>query len=345
MSTSLMRLAVAGAILATPGAAAAHATLEEANAKAGSMYKAVMRVPHGCDGQATHTLSIQLPNGFIAAKPMPKAGWDLKVKQGPYDQTYDYFGTAMSEGPVEVVWSGGQLEDFHYDEFVVRGRIVDMPDGTALAFPTTQICADGEVSWSELAAPGQDPHDLDRPAPILMVSSSAHEGHGGHGGHGSSDTSAAIPEPVIVGDLKIEASWTRATPPGARVGAGYLVITNTGDEPDVLVGGSAPFASLIEIHEMSMIDGTMRMRPIDGGLVIAPGATEKLQPGGNHVMFMGLTEGIEEGSPVIATLEFERAGTVELMFTPGPMGGGSPFGGDDGAHGGGHGHGNHSHSN
>ncbi|MEM6846729.1 MAG: copper chaperone PCu(A)C [Pseudomonadota bacterium] len=214
--------------------------------------------------------------------------------------------------------------------------------GALFAVPASAV-ANATLQPTALTA-GQTLGDLAHAAPVFVGSNTSHEGHSGHG---NKDATAAMPDPVIVGDLRIEASWTRATPPGARVGAGYLIITNTGEEPDVLVGGSAPFASFIEVHEMSVTDGTMRMRPIEGGLVIAPGVTETLQPGGNHVMFMGLIEGIEEGSPVVATLEFERAGTVELMFTPGPMGGGSPFVGDAGAHGGGHSHshGGHSHSN
>ena len=95
-------------------------------------------------------------------------------------------------------------------------------------------------------------------------------------------------EAVERGDLRIEDAWTRQPPPGARAGGGYLRITNRGTRPDRLVEGTAPFADAIEIHSMSVVDGIMRMAEIEGGLVIAPGETAELVPGGNHVMMIGL---------------------------------------------------------
>ena len=118
---------------------------------------------------------------------------------------------------------------------------------------------------------------------------------------------------VAAGKLKIEGAWTREPPPGARVGGAYLTITNGGDAPDRLLGGTAAFAERIEIHSMSVTDGVMRMREIEGGLEIAPDTQEVLEPGGNHVMMMGLTDGaLEAGDTVRLRLRFERAGEVEI---------------------------------
>ncbi len=97
-------------------------------------------------------------------------------------------------------------------------------------------------------------------------------------------------EDVTAGSLKISAPWTRATPKGASVGGGYLKITNTGTTPDRLIGGSTDVASRFEVHEMSMDNGVMKMRPVAGGIEIKPGQTVEFKPGGYHVMFVGLKQ-------------------------------------------------------
>ncbi len=117
-----------------------------------------------------------------------------------------------------------------------------------------------------------------------------------------------------VGPLKIGHPWSRATPDGAKVAGGYLKITNTGTEPDRLVGGSFDRAGRFEVHEMKVADGTMTMRPITGGLVIAPGETVTLEPGGLHIMFLDLKSGLAEKDKVKGTLVFEKAGSVEVEF-------------------------------
>jgi periplasmic copper chaperone A len=120
---------------------------------------------------------------------------------------------------------------------------------------------------------------------------------------------------VQAGALKIGQPWSRATPNGAQVGAGYLTITNTGPEPDRLVGGSLANAGRVEVHAVTMENGVMRMHPVEGGLEIKPGETVVLKPGGNHMMFMDLTAPLREGETVEGTLIFEKAGTVRIPFT------------------------------
>ncbi len=111
---------------------------------------------------------------------------------------------------------------------------------------------------------------------------------------------ASVVEPAAdktykVGALVIEAPWARATPGGAKVGGAYLKITNTGTEADRLVGGTLPVAAAVEVHEMSMTDGVMKMRKLDKGLEIKPGQTVELKPGGYHIMFTGLQRRPEAG--------------------------------------------------
>jgi copper(I)-binding protein len=124
-------------------------------------------------------------------------------------------------------------------------------------------------------------------------------------------------EDVTVGSLKISAPWARATPKGASVGGGYLKITNTGNAPDRLVGGSTDIAKTFEVHEMSMENGVMKMRPVAGGIEIKPGQTVELKPGGYHVMFVGLKKQLMQGEHFKATLDFAKAGKVDVDFSVG----------------------------
>ncbi len=135
---------------------------------------------------------------------------------------------------------------------------------------------------------------------------------------------AARAEPVEVGPLVLDNPWTRATPPTAEVAGGYVTITNTGATAERLVGGEAPFAGRVEIHEMTMADGVMRMRELARGLAIPAGATVALEPGGYHVMFMDLAAPLAAGERVTATLRFEQAGPVTLTFDVAPIGASEP---------------------
>ena len=113
-----LKLFVLGALVAVSFPAHAHITLERTEAPVGGSYKALLRVPHGCQGSPTIAVRVKIPDGVIAVKPMPKPGWTLSVVRGKYSKTYEYFHNAkLSEGVVELSWSGGNLSDDHYDEF------------------------------------------------------------------------------------------------------------------------------------------------------------------------------------------------------------------------------------
>lgn len=127
-------------------------------------------------------------------------------------------------------------------------------------------------------------------------------------------------EEVKAGDLVITQAWSRATPGGAKVGGGYLTIENKGSAPDRLIGGSADVSAKIQVHEMSMNNGVMTMRPVEGGLVIEPGKTVKLSPGGLHLMLLDLKGSLKQGEKLPITLEFEKAGKVQVVFDVGSIG-------------------------
>ena len=131
---------------------------------------------------------------------------------------------------------------------------------------------------------------------------------------------------IKAGGLVLGHAWARATPGGAEVGGGYLTIENKGTAPDKLLGGSSPAAAEIEVHEMAMKNEVMTMRPVSGGLSIPPGQTITFAPGGYHIMMMGLKAPLKQGDRVPMTLQFEKAGKVDVTFDVQSIGATQPSG-------------------
>jgi periplasmic copper chaperone A len=123
------------------------------------------------------------------------------------------------------------------------------------------------------------------------------------------------------GAITINHPWARATPQGASVGAGYFSLTNTGTTPDRLVGGTAAAAEQVELHQMTMVDGVMRMRPVKNGIELAPGQTVEFKSGAFHLMMIDLKQPLQQGQRVKGTLTFEKAGTVDIEFAVEGIGG------------------------
>ena len=171
-------LVTAAALVLGAGTAFAHVSLQVKEAPVGSSYRATFQVPHGCEGKPTNVVRVQIPEGVIAVKPQPKAGWTLEKVRGAYANSYDYYGTPTSEGVKEIVWSGGNLGDDEYDEFVLRVYLTkDLKAGDTLYFPVVQECPDGAAErWIELPAEGQSADDLELPAPGVKLL----EATGGH---------------------------------------------------------------------------------------------------------------------------------------------------------------------
>lgn len=315
-------------LLTTQSIALAHVTLATGEARTGTYYKAVLQVPHGCDGTATQSIRVQIPEGVIGVKPMPKPGWTLSITRGAYAKSYQSHGKAVTEGPKEIVWSGGSLSDDNYDEFVFTSFLAgDFQPGQSVAFPTVQQCAKGEARWDQIAADGQNPHSLKSPAPALrIVADSATTGQAqmDHSkmGHGQAAAPAGT-DTYKIGDLLVASPWTRATPGGAKIAGGYLKVTNNGTSADRLTGATTASADRVEIHEMSMTDGVMKMRPLADGLTIKPGETVELKPGGFHMMFMDIKQPLKQGETLKATLTFEKAGKLDVSFNVNAIGAGA----------------------
>ena len=166
-----MRLtAVVLVAVLTGSSASAHITLEKREAAIGTPYKAVFVVPHGCAGSATVKIRVQIPEGVVAVKPMPKAGWNLEVVKGKYTGEYDVHGAKLSEGVKEVVWSGGKLPDEFYDEFVISTSLTaGLKPNTTLYFPTVQECEQGISRWIDIPAEGEAVHGGEEKTPAPGV--------------------------------------------------------------------------------------------------------------------------------------------------------------------------------
>lgn len=164
------RAATAGVILLAMAAPAfAHITLAVQEAPTGS-YRATFKVPHGCDGAATTAIRIQIPEGVISVKPMVKPGWTIDTKKGDYAKSYTLYGAELTSGVTEVDFTGGNLPDAFYDEFVLTGTLSDsFIPGDTVYFPVVQECGPAADRWIEIPASGQTVDDLKRPAPHLTI--------------------------------------------------------------------------------------------------------------------------------------------------------------------------------
>ncbi|WP_173932533.1 DUF1775 domain-containing protein [Chelativorans sp. Marseille-P2723] len=297
----LTALAASALCGASTVAATAHISLQQKEAAPGT-FKAVLGVPHGCDGEATRSLRVQIPEGFIGVKPMPKPGWEIEIEEGAYAGTYRLHGDDVDSGPKAVTWHGGSLSDAHYDEFVLHGTLAGVEPGQKLYFPAVQTCASGEEPWTEI--PTSDAR-VERPAPVLTILTA----EGAADGHDHQSVAEAM-----VGDIGITNHWARAMLPGQPTAGAYMTIENYGQEADRLVSAASPAAGKVEIHTMEVVDDVMVMRPVEGGLEIPANGSVALEPGGLHLMLMDVAEPFVEGGEVPVTLVFEKTGEVELSL-------------------------------
>ncbi|MCG6118071.1 MAG: copper chaperone PCu(A)C [Aquimonas sp.] len=120
--------------------------------------------------------------------------------------------------------------------------------------------------------------------------------------------------PVLASDLSVSDPWARPTPPGSRVGAGYVQILNGGDSARRLLSAESPLAGSMEIHTMIEEDGMMRMRKLAEGLEIPAGGRVELKPGAEHLMFFSPTQAFVEGETIPVTLIFDGEERLEVPF-------------------------------
>jgi len=165
----MLRTILLGAVgaLASVACASAHVTLETGEASVGASYKAVMRVPHGCEGSATTAIRIRIPSGVIGVKPKPKPVWQLNVVTGSYPKPFTLRGAKVTEGVTELSWSNGKLADAHYDEFIFTSVLAEeLEAGKTIYFPVVQECERGVHRWIEIPKDGENSPE---PAPGLKL--------------------------------------------------------------------------------------------------------------------------------------------------------------------------------
>ncbi len=177
--SSTIKIIAACAISAGAIPVFAHIVLESKSAPASSSYKAVFLVGHGCQGSATTGVAVQIPTGFLGAKPYPKAGWTVSTQLGKLAKPHDSHGKRVTEDVTLVSWKASNREaalpDAFFDEFVLRGKLPE--SAGPLWFKVLQTCDSGSNDWSDIPASGTATQGLKFPAVLLEIQPAASAQH------------------------------------------------------------------------------------------------------------------------------------------------------------------------
>ncbi|GAA3935034.1 copper chaperone PCu(A)C [Actinoplanes auranticolor] len=143
---------------------------------------------------------------------------------------------------------------------------------------------------------------------------------------GSDATAGGAPAPAAAPSasaastaLTVKDPWVKATKAGAMTAA-FAILVNDGTTDITVVSAESP-ASPMELHEMTVQDGKMLMRPKQGGFVIKAKSTHELSPGGDHLMLMKPAAAIEAGGEVTFTLTLADGRTVPFTAIAKPFAG------------------------
>jgi uncharacterized protein YcnI len=157
----------------------AHIGLSVGEAQIGSTFLLGLGIGHGCEGQPTIAVRLQIPAGVISVQPIPKPGWDIDMVTGGYAAPQMQGDTPVAEGVTEVHWTGGNLPSAFYDQFFIRVRIAnDVEPGTMIWFPVIQECTEDVHRWITVPVEGQP--EPEEPTPGLRVIEATEMGGGGH---------------------------------------------------------------------------------------------------------------------------------------------------------------------
>lgn len=170
---------LAGAVLAVgaPLAAIAHVNVTPTSTAAGSTSQLTFGVGHGCDGSPTTALTFTIPEDFVSVTPNVNPNWTVeKVMVDLAEPITDAHGNSLVQRVGQVVYTAKTpLADGYRDTVTLQVTLPDDADGSEIAFPVLQSCEVGETDWSELAEDGQDPHELEHPAPTVAVTAAEAE--------------------------------------------------------------------------------------------------------------------------------------------------------------------------
>ncbi len=183
LSKNLLRLAAVPALSAFvtfAPATHAHVTLEWQSALAGTYYKAVFKVGHGCGSSPTRQVVVDLPEGVRGARPMPRPGWTVEITRATLARPYTSHGRTVTEDVTRITWTARSAADMldaaHYGEFILQAQLP--PSEGRLHWPVRQVCPEGRLDWVQVPVPGQPLSDLPYPAAVLDILPSSHaSGH------------------------------------------------------------------------------------------------------------------------------------------------------------------------
>jgi uncharacterized protein YcnI len=164
LKTVLFGAALAATVY--PAAAAAHVTANPSEAATGYGYTE-FRVPHGCDGAATTSVTVQIPAGITSVKPEAVAGWKVSTKEGTLPEPVDVFGESVTEGVTEISWTGGPLPDSQLQNFGVSFFASESLAGETAWFRVVQQCSEGVHRWVEIPIEGEE--EPEEPAPGIAI--------------------------------------------------------------------------------------------------------------------------------------------------------------------------------
>jgi len=320
---SMLKIAGAAALvtLVSVPASFAHIVADPAEAKPGSYFRTALRVGHGCGaGKPTTAIRVTIPAGVVNASAQPKPGWEVQVETAKLEKPVDAGHGRMTDTVVSAItWSGGSLPNEQFDEF---GLVLKLSDSVnqQLWLPVVQTCAGGETRWDQMPAAGQR---AERPAAMIRIAQAGKSTDAGHHHHGHAMAAGKA------GDIAIEQPFARATP--AKVGGVFLTLKNAGGTTDKLVKAASPVAETVELHTHIKDGDAMRMRAVDNIPVPANGQTA-LEPGGYHVMLIGLKQPLKEGGSFPLTLTFEKSGSVTVTVPVQRAGAPAASGGHDHKH-------------
>ncbi len=111
----------------------------------------------------------------------------------------------------------------------------------------------------------------------------------------------------------VQQPWARATPGGAKTGAAYMTLINNGASADRLLSATTPLADQVQFHKETEDNGVSRMREVRN-IEVEPGAKIVFKPGEMHMMLVGLKQPLIEGQALPLTLQFERAGNIDVTM-------------------------------
>ena len=171
--------AAAGALALTVAPASAHVTITPDTTAAGSYAVLTVSVPHGCEGSSTTGIAIKMPDEIYAVTPTRNPFWDVEKVMAQLDEPItDAHGNEVTERVDQVVYTARTpLPDGQRDAFELSLQLPDA-EGETIAFPVVQTCEKGETGWTEEAADGQDPEELEHPAPLVTITAADAEGNG-----------------------------------------------------------------------------------------------------------------------------------------------------------------------